>query len=344
LPKAFGEADQNTFFKVKYFIQKLTPYETINRRKLEIQKPDFKGQELSGIIVVDKPPGITSAKVVARVKKLLNAKKAGHTGTLDPLATGVLVCCINQATRLSRFFLHGKKKYEAVLHLGIETDTQDSTGTVTNRYHNVDFSEKTIRSEFKRFEGNIKQLPPLYSALKHKGVPLYKLARRKRPVQKPARQVSIESLKILEIYLPFIRFEVLCSAGTYIRTLCADIGTSLGCGGHLKELRRLESSGFTIADAVTLDGLEELTLSNKSSDRIISMSNALKDMPEYVAGNVLVNKIVQGHILTKNDFRTERINTFEGFIKIVDTHKTLVAVLKHSKSKNRYTYCCVFNT
>jgi len=305
--------------------------------------PNFERQESSGVIVVDKPPGITSAKVVARVKKWLKARKAGHTGTLDPFATGVLVVCINRATKLSRFFLHGKKKYEAVLHLGVETDTQDLTGIVTNVSHNVEFSKKTIQSAFKRFEGNIKQLPPIYSALKHKGVPLYKLARSKKPVQKPARQVTIITLKILEIQSPFIRFEVLCSAGTYIRTLCADIGASLGCGGHLKELRRIESSGFSITDAVTLEELEDLALSEKSSDRIISMSNALKDMPEYIADNVLVNKINHGHIITKDDVMSEQINAFEGFIKIVDTNKTLVAVLKHAKEKNRVDYCCVFN-
>jgi tRNA pseudouridine55 synthase len=305
--------------------------------------PNFERQELSGVIVVDKPPGITSAKVVARVKKWLRARKAGHTGTLDPFATGVLVCCINRATKLSRFFLHGKKKYEAVLHLGIETDTQDSTGIVTNICDNVEFSKKTIQSAFKKFEGNIMQLPPVYSALKHKGIPLYKLARSMKPVQKPARQVSIITLKILEIHLPFIRFEVFCSAGTYIRTLCADIGASLGCGGHLKELRRIESSGFTITDAVTLEELEDLTLSDKLFDRIISMSNALKDMPEYIADNVLVNKINHGHIITKKDCMPEKINAFEGFIKIVDTDKTLVAVLKHTREKNRYDYCCVFN-
>lgn len=300
-------------------------------------------QELSGIIVVDKPPGITSAKVVARVKKLLRAKKAGHTGTLDPFATGVLVCCINRATKLSRFFLHGPKKYEAVLHLGVETDTQDSTGTVTNICHNVNFSEKTIQSAFRRFEGSIKQLPPVYSALKHKGIPLYKLARSQKPVQKPARQVSIISLEILEIRLPNIRFNVLCSAGTYIRTLCADIGTSLGCGGHLKKLRRIECSGFAITDAVTLEELEDLTLSKRSSRRIIGMSDALKDMPEYIADNVLVNKLMHGRKITNNDFNPEQINAFGNFIKIVDADNKLVGVLKHVSDKNRYDYCCVFN-
>lgn len=299
--------------------------------------------EISGILIVDKSAGISSAKVVARVKKLLKARKAGHTGTLDPFATGVLVCCINRATKLSRFFLHGEKKYEAILHLGIETDTQDSTGKVTSTYNNIEFSEKTIRSVFKQFEGTITQLPPVYSALKYKGIPLYKHARKNKPVQKPARRVSILSLEILEINLPTIRFEVSCSAGTYIRTLCADIGEALGCGGHLKELRRTESSGFTIKDAATLEELEKSALSEDLSDRIISMSNALKDMPEHVADKTLAQKIMHGNIMTKNDFLPEKGNLEEGFIKIVDADNSLIAILKYNNDNNTYEYFCVFD-
>jgi len=299
--------------------------------------------EISGILIVDKSAGISSAKVVARVKKLLKARKAGHTGTLDPFATGVLVCCINRATKLSRFFLHGEKKYEAILHLGIETDTQDSTGKVTNTYNNIEFSEKTIRSVFKQFEGTITQLPPVYSALKYKGIPLYKHARKNKPVQKPARRVSILSLEILEINLPAIRFEVSCSAGTYIRTLCADIGEALGCGGHLKELRRTESSGFTIKDAATLEALEKSALSEDLSDRIISMSNVLKDMPEHVADKTLAQKIMHGNIMTKNDFLPEKGNLEEGFIKIVDADNSLIAILKYNNDNNTYEYFCVFD-
>jgi len=299
--------------------------------------------EISGILIVDKSAGISSAKVVARVKKLLKARKAGHTGTLDPFATGVLVCCINRATKLSRFFLHGEKKYEAILHLGIETDTQDSTGKVTNTYNNIEFSEKTIRSVFKQFKGTITQLPPVYSALKYKGIPLYKHARKNKPVQKPARRVSILSLEILEINLPAIRFEVSCSAGTYIRTLCADIGEALGCGGHLKELRRTESSGFTIKDAATLEALEKSALSEDLSDRIISMSNVLKDMPEHVADKTLAQKIMHGNIMTKNDFLPEKGNLEEGFIKIVDADNSLIAILKYNNDNNTYEYFCVFD-
>jgi tRNA pseudouridine55 synthase len=253
------------------------------------------------------------------------------------------VCCINRATKLSGFFLHGKKKYEAVLHLGIETDTQDSTGNITATCDDIKLSEKTIRSAFERFEGTIEQFPPVYSALKFKGIPLYKLARSNRPVQKPARRVSIRYIKILEIKVPLIRFEVACSAGTYIRTLCADIGTSLGCGGHLKELRRIESSGFTLSEAATLQELEDLAVSGKLFDRIIRMSNALKGMPAHIADTVLEKKIMHGNILTKNDFRHETSDIPESFIKVLDTNNDLIAVLKVSKGQNRYTYCCVLN-
>jgi len=299
--------------------------------------------ELSGILVIDKPADITSAKVVARVKELIGAKKAGHTGTLDPFATGVLVCCINRATKLARFFLHGNKTYEAVLHLGVETDTQDSTGKITATSDNVEFSEETIRSVFKSFEGTIEQHPPVYSALKYKGVPLYKLARRGKPVQKPARRVYIKYIKILETNLPSIRFVVSCSAGTYIRTLCSDIGASLGSGGHLKGLRRVESSGFTISEARTLPELEKLALSEELPYRMISMTDALKDMPVYIADKVLSEKISSGSMLTKKDFISNEVDKEEGFIKIIDTNNDLVAVLACSKDSSKYSYCCVFN-
>ena len=299
--------------------------------------------ELNGILLVDKPAGITSAKVVARIKKIFGARKVGHTGTLDPFATGILVCCINRGTKLARFFLHGNKKYEAVLHLGIETDTQDSTGIVTSTCDNVLFSEIKIRSVFNQFKGTIEQIPPVYSALKCKGTPLYKLARRGKPVQKPARRITIFNIEILRINLPLIHFSVSCSAGTYIRTLCSDIGKLLGCGGHLKELRRIQSSGFSITEAVKLSELENFALSEKISHLIISMSNALQDMPEHIIDKALAKKIMHGNIITKKDLRPIHTETSEGFIKIVDTNNNLIAVLKDTKKRNRFSYCCVFN-
>ena len=299
--------------------------------------------ELNGILLVDKPAGITSAKVVARIKKIFGARKVGHTGTLDPFATGILVCCINRATKLARFLLHGNKKYEAVLHLGIETDTQDSTGIVTSTCDNVLFSEIKIRSVFNQFEGSIEQIPPVYSALKWKGTPLYKLARSGKPVQKPARRITIFNIEILGINLPLIHFSISCSAGTYIRTLCSDIGKLLGCGGHLKELRRIQSGGFSITEAVKLSEIENFALSEKISDRITSMSNALQDMPEHIADKRLAEKIMHGNIITKKDLRPVHTDTSENFIKIVDINNDLIAVLKHTKESDRYGYCCVFN-
>lgn len=206
----------------------------------------------SGVLILDKPPGITSAGAVARVKRLTGVSRVGHAGTLDPLATGVLVCATNQATRLCRFFLAGRKTYEAVLTLGQETDTQDAAGSPVGEPRPVTMSAEAVGEAFSRFRGNFLQQPPAFSALKQDGVPLYRLARRGTPVQKPPREVTVFELRIDEIRLPDVRFTVSCSAGTYVRSLCADIGRTLDCGGHLKSLRRLKSGLFTLEQAVGL--------------------------------------------------------------------------------------------
>jgi tRNA pseudouridine55 synthase len=192
--------------------------------------------ELNGIVVVDKPEGISSAGVVARIKGIFGVNKVGHTGTLDPFATGVLICCLNQATRLPGFSSKATKCTKRTLVLGTVTDTQDATGTVTGRHALDGISAQQVEETAARFVGDITQVPPVYSALKHQGTPLYKLARRGVPVEKPARPVRISRLEILEMNLPTVRLSVSCSSGTYIRTLCADIGQKLGCGGHLKTL------------------------------------------------------------------------------------------------------------
>jgi tRNA pseudouridine55 synthase len=299
-------------------------------------------QGSSGILVVDKPADMTSARLVAVVKKLSGARKAGHAGTLDPFATGVMVCCLNKATRLARFFLHGRKIYETVLCLGVETDTQDSTGTITSTCDKLEFSEKTIRTILKRFEGPVKQYPPVYSALKHKGIPLYKLARSGKPVQKPARGITVYSINRIEINLPEVHFEISCSAGTYIRTLCTDIGRALGCGGHLKALRRIESSRFSLQDAITLPEMEDCSLSGTLSNRLISMADALKGMPEHIADGAFTKHLRAGAIVTENDFPSGGLVNPGGFIKVVDTNKGLIAVLNRIPKSSRFRYCCVF--
>ena len=301
---------------------------------------------LNGLIIVNKPKDISSAKVVAIVKRTLNVEKAGHAGTLDPFAEGVLVCCLNNATKLARFLLHDNKKYLAVLKLGVETDTQDFTGNVISENNALDLSEKAIRECFKQFEGTIEQQPPVYSALKHKGVPLYKLARRGNPVQKPSRRIHIAQIDICAIELPFIHFEVACSAGTYIRTLCADIGKSLGCGGHLHALKRTESSGFGIDQAVSLSAIKELAATGKVSRGVIPMADALPDIPAFIVGDDMVKKLRHGQMIKADDLtcgqNIEQCRLPKSVIKVIDADHDLVAILDHTKGIDRLDYCCVF--
>lgn len=303
-------------------------------------------KHLNGLVIVNKPKDISSAKVVAIVKRTLNVEKAGHAGTLDPFAEGVLVCCLNNATKLARFLLRGNKKYRAVLKLGVETDTQDFTGKVISESDAFDLSEKAIRECVKQFEGPIEQHPPVYSALKHKGVPLYKLARRGQPVQKPPRRVHIAQIDIRAIALPFIHFEVACSAGTYIRTLCADIGKLLECGGHLHALKRTQSSGYGIDQAVTLSTLTEVAATGKVPQLVIPMADALPDTPAIAVGDNMAKKLRYGQMIKAADL-TFGQNVAQGclpksVIKIIDADHELVAILDHTKGTDKLDYCCVF--
>ncbi|MCG6909673.1 MAG: tRNA pseudouridine(55) synthase TruB [Deltaproteobacteria bacterium] len=297
-----------------------------------------------GIVAIDKPEKMSSARVVARVKKALGARKVGHTGTLDPFATGVLICCINRATRLARFFLEGNKAYEATLRLGIETDTQDATGAVIFEREVADISEDLLADTIRRFTGWIDQIPPAYSALKHKGVPLYRLARKGTPVQKPARSVHVSRIRILEIDLPYIRLAVHCSAGTYIRTLCADMGGMIGCGGHLAALRRTLSSGFAVEDALSLDTFETLARQGGVSSYLTGMADALQGMPQVVADDRLTGKVAHGIRLRGEDVAVEDPLPGGGYLKIVDKMGLLMAVVQQKNERKSYDYCCVFQS
>jgi tRNA pseudouridine55 synthase len=296
---------------------------------------------MNGIVVVDKPADMTSAHLVARVKKGLKADKVGHTGTLDPFATGVMVCCLNQATRLVQFLMYGKKRYEAVMCLGIRTDTQDFTGRVTSKQPDLAVADQQIHSVFRGFMNIKEQNPPVFSALKHRGVPLYKMARKGKFVQKPSRRISIYELEVLDINLPHVGFEVSCSQGTYVRTLCDDIGQSLGCGAHLVQLCRTENNGFTLDEAVSLNTLETLAATGKASSIITPMSAALRGMPQVTAGRSLAQKIQYGQPITR-----EEVEPFDGsnssWIKVVDTDGSLIAVLSTSRKNGVYPYAGVF--
>ncbi len=309
-------------------------------------KPEKKNTP-SGIVIVDKPEDISSAGVVARIKRTCGVKKVGHGGTLDPFATGLLICGINQGTRLSRFFLHEEKSYEAELRLGITTDTQDATGTVTDRFEDPEkitaLSLGEIESVLASFTGPQQQVPPIYSALKHEGVPLYKLARKGTPVQKPARDINIYAIDLISAEPPSIRFKVSCSAGTYIRTLCADIGAKLGFGAHLTALRRTSTCGFGIERATPLEEIEALASAGRIEEKLISLSDAVAHLPAHVAGEALAARIANGGLLSRADGIIPPEGEDEGFLRVINPENRLLAVISFKKASDSYDYCCVFN-
>ena len=221
-------------------------------------------QQISGILNIDKPAGMTSHDVVAHVRHLSGTKRVGHAGTLDPLATGVLVVCLGQATRVAEYLMASDKVYRAQIRLGVSTDTHDAEGEVTATTE-VDVREKEVREALASFIGSIQQVPPMHSALKHKGIPLYRLARQGITVEREPRSVEIHNIELLDYFNkaqykwspPMLAIRVECSPGTYIRALARDLGQKLGCGAHLQSLTRLASGHFTLEKAVSLDELAE---------------------------------------------------------------------------------------
>jgi len=214
---------------------------------------------MDGILIVDKPQGMTSHDVVDFIRRKFKIKKAGHAGTLDPMATGVLVMLLGSATKSAHRFLNDDKEYEATLTLGGTSDTGDAWGMVTRNFgKQVAFDDDRIKAAFNKFMGVIEQTPPAYSAVKVKGRKLYELARKGVRVAVEPRKVTIKELDITGVSMPEVSFRVTCSKGTYVRQLCVDIGEDLGCGAYLSRLRRTRSGPFAIGEAVTVADLGDL--------------------------------------------------------------------------------------
>ena len=211
---------------------------------------------MDGIVIVDKPEGWTSQDVTAKLRGVFQTRRIGHGGTLDPMATGVLPVFVGRATRAVEFFEHADKIYETVLHLGLTTDTEDITGTVLEEKP-VSVTEQDILSVLPQFRGEIQQIPPMYSAIKIGGQKLCNLARKGKEVERPARTITIHALDFLGMEGNLVRLRVHCSKGTYIRTLCKDIGAALGCGGCMESLRRISAGSYTEAEAIPLSALVE---------------------------------------------------------------------------------------
>ena len=251
--------------------------------------------ELNGVLIINKPRGITSHDVVAEIRRILHTRRVGHTGTLDPEATGVLPICVGAATKIAQFLLSSDKEYAATMTLGVRTDTQDAAGKVISTVEKLDFGEKEVESAFSHFVGEIEQIPPMVSAVRYKGKKLYELARQGKEVEREPRRVKILELEIVSCELPQVSFRVACSKGTYIRTLTSDIGDRLGCGAHQAELTRLRSGPFRLSDAITLKELREMP---HPELRIIPIKKALSHLPaievrdwfgKFVSKNALVS-------------------------------------------------------
>ena len=212
-----------------------------------------------GVLLVDKPAGLTSHDVVDRVRRHFGFEKVGHCGTLDPAATGLLILVLGRATKLQDRLMADDKMYEGTMLLGISTDSQDADGKVIAEKPVPPLTEEDIDQVFAKFRGDLQQVPPMVSAVKHQGTPLYKLARKGKTVEREPRLVHIYDFRVLGLELPRVRLRVACTKGTYVRTLCSDVGDMLGCGAHLYELRRMRSGNFDVKDAHSLKTILEQT-------------------------------------------------------------------------------------
>jgi len=260
---------------------------------------------MNGVLVLDKPKGITSQKAVSEVNKVIKAKRAGHTGTLDPFATGVLPICFDKATKIIPYMKNDFKKYEAVIHLGISTDTLDNTGKVLKEEDPGILNKNLITDAFSKYKGKIMQIPPMYSAVKKDGVRLYELARKGIEVERAPKAVTINKIELVEFDSPYVRFTVECSRGTYIRVLAEDISNDLGCGGHLTELRRIESDGFNIDGAVTLEDVKNGNI------ELASLNDVLSHMIEIKVSSDLAGQIRQGKQIKKSHLNLNDLPDFK---------------------------------
>ncbi|RLB19417.1 MAG: tRNA pseudouridine(55) synthase TruB [Deltaproteobacteria bacterium] len=247
-----------------------------------------------GILLVDKEEGETSHDVVEKVRRALRTRRVGHAGTLDPFATGLLLIMIGEATKLAPFIAAETKAYDATVRLGIETDTYDRTGKVLRTTSTVQVEDLTIQEVLKGFLGEVKQVPPPYSAIKVRGRRAYKLAREGRAVKLAPRKVRIHELVATEINLPFIRLWVHCSSGTYVRSLASDIGKRLGCGAHLAELRRVSIGPFRVEKAMASKDLQEKR-DVEIRERIISLVDALPHVPSVEMDKEMAKRVRNGY-------------------------------------------------
>ena len=274
---------------------------------------------MDGILVINKPQGWTSHDVVGRIRQLTHQKKVGHAGTLDPMATGVLLVCLGRATRVSEYLMASDKTYRAVMRLGVETDTYDADGEVVATLP-VNVNESDLRRALDKFAGAIDQVPPMYSALKLAGKPLYKLARKGVEVDRRPRRVTIHDITLRAWQSPDATIDVRCSPGTYVRSLAHDLGAALECGAHLAALTRLSSGSFTVEEAVTLADLEGLP---DLRGLVRPMDAALQDLPAVTLDADAAQRVLMGHSISLSGLDGSSL------CRVYDTNARFLAIMEY---------------
>ncbi|WP_353684154.1 tRNA pseudouridine(55) synthase TruB [Thermodesulfovibrio sp. 3907-1M] len=252
---------------------------------------------MNAVVVLNKSKGFTSQDAVTKVKRILKAKKAGHAGALDPMATGVLLVCLNEATKISALLMELEKEYVFKARFGISTDTYDAEGRVIREVDNFELKTTELEKILKKYTGEIIQTPPMYSAVKVEGKPLHKLARKGIEVERKPKKVFIHSFNIEEFSPPFVRFRVVCSKGTYVRALCHDVGEELGMGAHIVELERTRVGQFKIEDSIDIDGLRALCEKglDDSVSSILNIDRALYFISSVTVDDTLVRRFINGN-------------------------------------------------
>lgn len=309
--------------------------------------------ELHGILVVDKPAGMTSADVVSRVKRALGVRRIGHTGTLDPMATGVLPLCLGEATKVAGYLLAEDKEYEGELLLGVETDTLDAEGAVTARDEAgaAAVSEERLRAVMAGFAGPGVQVPPMFSALKHKGRRLHELARAGQVVDREPRPIVIHRIELRAFTPPRAGFAVHCSKGTYVRSLVADIGRALGCGAHLTALRRTRSGAFTLAQSLPVDQIAQIARDQAAGQlardsaalALVSPARALDHMPGATVPHALVDAVRNGQPLRWADVTADAPPAPDVTVRLLLPGGDLLALATAEPAgSGRLRYCRVF--
>ena len=289
----------------------------------------------NGIMNIYKEAGYTSHDVVAKLRGILRQKKIGHTGTLDPAAVGVLPVCLGSGTKLCDMLTDKDKEYRTVLRLGCETDTQDMTGRVLEE-REVCVTERQAEEAILSFLGEYDQVPPMYSAVKVDGKRLYELAREGREVARRPRRVRIYAIEIEEIRLPLIAMRVSCSKGTYIRTLCHDIGRKLCCGGTMEELVRTRSGSFTIGDALRLSEVERLRDAGKLEGSILPVDYVFAGLPRVTVEKQFQKLIENGNAFYRNMVREKEEGGQEGQVRVYDTDGKFYGVYGFCPAQGRF--------